>query len=135
MSVDKLLGGIARELAHHHFSPAGLRAGIDVVGHVWQAARQQRVTRVRIDLLRETVEPVSIDTRDVREALGELRADLRRLLREQGIGPDHVASARATLEFTPAADASPGAAPGYACELEIVDERGKHHAATIAPGR
>ena len=129
MSIDKLLAGVAREIAHHHFNAAQLRAGAGVVGRVQHAAaRAGGVARARIDILRETIEPAALRDHDVHQALGTLRAALAHRLRERDIGPDHVVAAHATLEL-PGAPAAPDAP--YHCRIDIIDARGKTHSASI----
>jgi hypothetical protein len=122
MAVDKLLGSVARDLAHRHFTPAEMRTGTDVIGHIWYAARVAKVEHVRVDVMAESVEPSTIGTHDIREALVAARADLRRLLREHDIGPDHVVSVRAELHF---------AGNRFTGELSILDARGKRHVAAL----
>jgi hypothetical protein len=138
MSVDKLLAGVARELLHRHFSAAELRTGTDLVGHVHRAAQRANVTRARLDLASGRVEPPVLDGRDVQEGIAAFRADLRHLLRDHGIGPDHVAGIHAELEFgegePPAPRAAGGDHAGYRCAVEITDARGKRHVAALPAG-
>ncbi len=91
---------------------------------------------MRVDVLRGTIAPDAFATLVLLASAERRRAWLGPLVKGQGAALDMVSAARLEVTFDPARSGYSRHVPGlelavYACVVEILDDHGKRHVATV----
>jgi len=136
MARYKVLKSVAHNLGHSYLSLMNYRAEDYVVEHLHRAARAANERRVIIDVLRGTIEPATVRTPVLLESAADQQRWLGRLVQTQGAALDMVSAASITVVFDFEGSRPSPHVPGlkllaYTCTVEIVDDRGRTHTATV----
>jgi hypothetical protein len=116
MPKYKVLKSIAHNTGHSFVSAMNWYDGGFPINHLRAAASTVGVAAVQIDLLRAEITPASLNSRAVRTAVQCAATMFEYQLRVHGWAPPQFERAELRLEL-----------PDQLCEVEIVDDRGKHH--------
>ena len=120
MPKYKVLKSVAHNTGHSFVSAMNWYDGGFPLNHLRAAAAAAGVTTVTIDLLRGEVEPKSVMNRAVETAVEGAATMFEYQLRVQGWAPSQFEMAELRLEL-----------PAESCQVELVDDRGKHHVADV----
>ena len=99
---------------------------------LFQAATQQRIPSVQLDILQKTVNPPELDSSEVRQSLDHFQKWLPDLLASHQLEPAIIRSATLRIEFdytrTRRTDSDPSEQiPEFRCMVELTDDRGVTH--------
>ena len=136
MARYKVLRSVAHNLGHSYLSLVNWAEGDYVVEHLYQRAREAGEPVVRVDVLRGTIAPDAFATPVLLASAERLRAWFGPLVQSQGAALDMVSAARLEVTFDLARPGYSRHVPGlelavYACVVEILDDRGRRHVATV----
>ena len=136
MARYKVLKSIAHNLGHSYLSLMNYVDGDYIVEHLFRRAKETGESRVRIDVLRGTIQPEAFQTPVLAASAARERAAFGRLVQSGGAALDMVAAARMEIVFDLAGTRARWTVPGlelaaYRCRVEIVDDRGRHHTADV----
>ena len=135
MARYKALRSVAHNLGHSYLSLMNYVQDDYIVEHLFRRARETGQTRIHIDVLRGTIDPPAFRIPVLTDSVERERAMFGRLVQSGGAALDMVSAVHMEIEFDLAARPSP-TVPGlvlaaYACTVEIVDDRGRRHVASV----
>ena len=136
MASHKVLRSVAHNLGHSYLSLMNWRGENYVVEHLYQRAKSTGESEVRIDALAGTIEPPAFQIPVLLESVAGLRGAVARMVQTGGAALDLVSSVRMVIRFDLHARKYSDRVPDvelavYDCTVEILDERGKQHVATV----
>lgn len=136
MARYRVLKRVAHDLGHSYLSLMNYRAEDYVVENLHRAARAAHERRVVIDVLRGTMEPAAVRTPVFLESVADQQRWLGRRVQTQGAALDMASAATITVDFDFEGSRSSPNVPGlelpaYTCTVEMVDDRGRTHTATV----
>ena len=136
MASYKVLKSVAHNLGHSYLSLMNYVSDDYIVEHLFRRAWETGETHVTIDVLGGTIDPPAFRTPVLVDSVARQRAWLGRLVQSSGAALDMVSAARMEIAFDLAAARPHPTVPGlelaaYTCTVEIVDDRGKRHVASV----
>jgi hypothetical protein len=120
MPKYKVLKSVAHNTGHSFLSAMNWYDGAFPLNHLRAAAAAVGVNAVTIDLLRGEITPARVMNRAVKTAVESAATMFEYQLRVQGWAPSQFEMAELRLEL-----------PDRLCQVELVDDRGKHHIADV----
>ena len=101
---------------------------------LFQAAAQARIPSVQLDILQKAINPLELDSSELRQSLEHFHDWLPNLLASHQVEPAIIRSATLRIEFdytrTRRTDSEPSEEiPEFRCMIELMDDRGVTHIA------
>lgn len=136
MPKFKVLKSVAHNLAHSYLSLMNYIDDEYTVERIFQIAKIERLEEIKIDVLKEVIEPPPFATKQIMLSLTYLKKNLISLLESEHMTLEHIESCSITIRFDlnniKKSDKVPDLElPTYSCLSEIVDINGKHHSASV----
>jgi hypothetical protein len=136
MARYKVLKSVAHNLGHSYLSLMNYVNDDYIVEHLFRRAKETGEPRVEIDVLQGTIEPSAFQIPVLTESVARERSWLGRLVQTGGAALDMVSAVRMEIVFDLAATRPSPNVPGlelaaYQCTVEIVDDRGRRHVASV----
>ena len=134
----KRVKGVAHNLGHSFMSDANavMQEGVYTIvpAVLFKAAEAMSVSRVSIDLLKETIDPPELTLPELTRSLAFYRTWLPTLLDNNGLDPSAIRAATIIITFNysrvrRSVSAPTEQVPEFTCKVQLTDDRGVQHEA------
>lgn len=132
MTSHKPLKSISHNFGHSFISLMNYINDDYFLGHLLKQARQTKITRLKIDILKNTAEPTELLTEHIKSSIGYWNKWFPTLVETSGSSMEFVSSAIMTIEFDlqrtrPYPNDNKFTENPFICEIVIIDDRGKEY--------